>query len=143
MVALCCILAACGGVENNRSGTEGGTDTVLATAAHLPDTTAHAAVAEPAPTSAPQEERKLRYLYFANGGLIGFYSDGSVAGCPRCDLLVDNINTMNDKEPYTTYKVEGGKLVLANNEVMVPANTPGNTPEWALIDYKWIIQVEG
>ncbi len=30
--------------------------------------------------------KKLKYLLSANGGSIGYFDDGSVVGCPRCDF---------------------------------------------------------
>jgi hypothetical protein len=30
---------------------------------------------------------RLPYLFAANGGLIGFYDDKGVGGCPHCDPI--------------------------------------------------------
>lgn len=138
IIASCFLLSACAGSSDNndKEGTVNNADTI-------PSAVAPVATATPQEPSAQQAaERKLRYLYFSNGGLIGFYSDGTVAGCPRCDLVATNIEAMKGNKPHSGYKLENGKIILTDGEEMIPQNKPGSTPEWALIDYKWQIQVE-
>lgn len=73
------------------------------------------------------QKKELVYLYAANGGMIGYFSDGSVVGCPRCDFCKSNILAMfkkkssekwNLKKPndFTSYEEDNG---------------------WVLVNYKW------
>lgn len=88
-----------------------------------------------------KEGRKLRYLFFANGGLIGYFDDSTVVGCPRCDLLDVNIESMYSAVPFKTYTVrDDGSLLVENSYVEYPREAGENEfAEWAMIDYKWII----
>jgi len=88
-----------------------------------------------------KEGRKLRYLFFANGGLVGYFDDGSVVGCPRCDLLDVNIESLYEEKPFSTYTVNpDGTLFIDRAEVEYPREAgEDEMPEWAMIDYKWII----
>ena len=81
--------------------------------------------------------RRLRYLFFANGGMVGYYSDGTVVGCPRCDFNASNVKAMLHEKPYARYTIEpGGVLVIKSNQKETPAPENG----WALINYKWYIK---
>lgn len=89
-----------------------------------------------------QPEKKLRYLYFANGGLTAFFNDNSVVGCPSCDLLKENIEGLFFKTPYSNYQVnENGDLfILENNMTISPTNDENfNLYGWAIINYFWEI----
>lgn len=33
-----------------------------------------------------EKERKLRYLFYANGGVLGYFDDGTVVPCARCEF---------------------------------------------------------
>ncbi|MFM2385631.1 MAG: hypothetical protein RL660_388 [Bacteroidota bacterium] len=73
------------------------------------------------------KKKELVYLYAANGGMVGYFSDGSVVECPRCDFCRSNILAMFKEKPmrqwdlkkpkgFVSYKVDNG---------------------WVLIKYKW------
>lgn len=55
---------------------------------------------------------QLKYTYISNGGIIGFYSDGAVRGCARCDPEESNIKQMGMDEPYATYTIETDGLIF-------------------------------
>lgn len=80
------------------------------------------------------QERNLRFLFFANGGLIGYFSDGTIAGCPRCDLIKENITALHNKEPHSKFKVENGFLISESNDSIL-INSMTNR-EWAIIEYE-------
>ncbi|TDQ06237.1 hypothetical protein [Pedobacter metabolipauper] len=83
------------------------------------------------------ENKKLRYLYFANGGIIGYYNDGTVVGCPRCDFNASNVAAMMHKKPHAKYTVEPGGILLINGtDQEVPMSEADG---WAMVDYKWHI----
>ena len=87
------------------------------------------------------KKRELRYLFFANGGIVGYFDDGTIAGCPRCDFCKSNIVAMFNEKTYGKYKVENdGSLTINGDEHLVPAFNPGDIDGWALIDYKWKIK---
>lgn len=76
-------------------------------------------------------ERRLRHLYTANGGLRGYFSDGTTVGCPRCDFCKSNIEAMFNAKPDGTY---------SNEEVFNEANR-SDDDGWVLKDYKWTTKV--
>ncbi len=78
-----------------------------------------------------EAEKELRYLFFGNGGLVGYFSDGTKAGCPRCDFCKSNIEELFAQESMGAY----------TNEEVVNEINEGGTEGWALIDYKWKIKV--
>lgn len=85
--------------------------------------------------------KKLRYLFYANGGLRGYFDDGSITGCPKCDLIKDNVKSLYTAEPFETYTVEDGFLLIDGKEREYPNNNTDNGDEWAMIDYEWIIDI--
>lgn len=83
-----------------------------------------------------ENKKELRYLYYANGGLRGYFDDGTIVGCPRCDFCRSSILAMFDEKPMGTYKVQSdGSLLVNNSEREFPKYNNDNG--WALIDYKW------
>lgn len=96
------------------------------------------------PKAKPEVKRykkELRYLYFANGGIRGYFDDGTIVGCPRCDFCKSNIQTMFGEKPMGTYIVEDdGTLVINGNEKEHPEYKSSDYDGWALIDYKWYIK---
>lgn len=94
--------------------------------------------------------RKLKYLYYANGGLLGFFDDGTVSGCPRCDLCRENINALKKKAPHEQYEVSGDMIIMGDtsgdpNAAMDAAGLKlhhnEETSEWAIIDFKEIVSI--
>ena len=88
-----------------------------------------------------KNKKELRYLFFANGGIVGYFNDGTIAGCPRCDFAKSNIANMFEKEPTGTYTVEAdGSLLINGTEKETPVYNSSDYDGWALIDYKWYIK---
>ena len=94
-------------------------------------------------TSSKSIEKKLRYLFYSNGGLVGYFSDGTVVGCPRCDLLKENVENLPSGEVLRRYTVtKDGALVTNNSDREIPNAKNNNIGEgWALIDYKWYVDI--
>jgi len=93
--------------------------------------------------SSKKSKRELRYLYFSNGGIIGYFDDGTIAGCPRCDFMKSNIINMFEKKPHGKYTVEAdGSLLINGSERETPIYNSNDFEGWALIDYKWYIKPE-
>ena len=99
------------------------------------------------PSSLSSNQRQLRYVFYANGGLRLFFKDGSIAGCPQCELLVSNLKLEN----YTSenffsdrYTVEAdGSLLIGGTDREFPMEVgPAGEHEWAMIDYRWVVAVE-
>ncbi|MFV0305941.1 MAG: hypothetical protein ACK5IC_10730 [Moheibacter sp.] len=85
-------------------------------------------------TNQETQERNLRFLFYANGGLIGYFNDGTITGCPRCDLMTENITVLYNKEPYSNFKVENGFLISElNDSILIHSMTKR---EWAIIEYE-------
>ncbi|MCC6515207.1 MAG: hypothetical protein IT275_02530 [Chitinophagales bacterium] len=88
------------------------------------------------PIANNKNKKELRYLYHANGGIIGYFSDGTIVGCPRCDFCRSNIQAMFNDKPHSTYEVmSDGSLLINNSDREFPSYNDDNG--WALIDYKW------
>lgn len=86
-------------------------------------------------------KKELRYLFFANGGIRGYFDDGTIVGCPRCDFCKSNIEAMFNEKPIGTYIVEeDGTLVIDGSEKENPEYRNSDYDGWALIDYKWYIK---
>lgn len=87
-----------------------------------------------------KSKRKLRYLYFANGGLRGYFNDGTIAGCPKCDFCRSNILTLFNEKSIGTYQVQAdGSLLINTSEIEFP-NCQADSG-WALIDFQWNVKV--
>ena len=76
-------------------------------------------------------ERKLRYVFASNGGIIGYFSDGSVAGCQRCDYKEENMDALMTAPTHATYTV-GKQGLIVDGE-----NISFDMEGWKMIDYKW------
>jgi hypothetical protein len=88
-----------------------------------------------------KKKRELRYLFFANGGVIGYFNDGTVVGCAKCDFCRSNILQMFKEKPFQKYIVESdGSLLIDGVEKIIPVFNNTQFDEWALIDYKWYIK---
>jgi hypothetical protein len=86
--------------------------------------------------------KELRFLYHSNGGIIGYFDDGTVANCVRCDFIRSNILTLFNEKPIGSYEIlsDGSLLIKGvhgnnNSERLFPNYE--DDAGWALIDYKW------
>lgn len=82
------------------------------------------------------QAKKLRYLFASNGGLIGFFSDGSVTSCPRCDLTKRNVNSLSKKKPYAKYTVKKDHLLVNGERMDFYIEGTEVSPDWVIMDYK-------
>lgn len=82
--------------------------------------------------------KKLQYLFSSNAGLLGFYNDGTVSNCARCDLTKNNIDNLLFKEVYTKYKIRVDYLLLDNGHILDLYANGEITDDWVMVDYKWI-----
>ncbi len=93
------------------------------------------------PATSTKKPRKLRYLYFANGGLIGYFDEGTVTVCPGCELLQDNIKGVYQTRVIKKYTLQSdGSLLADDHERKYPGKgSNGFTEGWAMVDYKcWL-----
>lgn len=72
-------------------------------------------------------KKELVYLYTANGGMIGYFSDGSIVACPRCDFCKSNIMAMFKVKPTGSWNLVKPDDFVSHEE----------DNGWVLIDYKW------
>lgn len=85
-------------------------------------------------TNKETQKRNLQFLFYANGGLIGYFDDGTITGCPRCDLITENITALYNKEPHSKFKVENGFLISElSDSILINSMTKR---EWAIIEYE-------
>lgn len=92
-------------------------------------------------TETKDGERKLRYLFSSNAGMRGFYSDGTIGLCPKCDFIQSNLDAMKDGGVFSKYTVEkDGSLLINGHEKEIPIfkGTPG--ADWVMIDYVWKVK---
>lgn len=83
------------------------------------------------------DSRKLRYLYCSNGGIIGYFNDGTISTCLRCDCARENVERLRFKESTGSYVVENdGTLITDHGTKILPENNEEYS-EWKLIDYVW------
>ena len=73
------------------------------------------------------QKKELVYLFTSNGGMVGYYSDGTVVACPRCDFSKSNILAMCKKKPM-------GKWNLKKPDDFISYEEDNG---WVLINYKW------
>lgn len=86
-------------------------------------------------TTTSEINRKLRYLFCSNGGMIGYFDDGTISSCPRCDCIIENVSTFHHNVPYGTYKVESDGSLLIDGETKEYPNAEDR--DWILINYRW------
>lgn len=86
-----------------------------------------------------KKKRNLRYVFYANGGLLGYFNDGTVAGCPRCEFDKENLEVLFKTKPSKKYKVRpDGSLLVDGVAVEHPSKKVNQAGEhWPLIDYVW------
>jgi hypothetical protein len=75
-----------------------------------------------------KQKKELVYLYTGNGGLVGYFSDGSVVGCPKCDFCKSSILAMFKEKPRS------GKWNLKKPDDFVFYEEDKG---WVLVNYKW------
>lgn len=82
-----------------------------------------------------KKERKLRYLFHANGGVIGYFDDGRVVPCARCSFTTGAVKYLYEEADESTRRYK----ILKNGAIDEDGNTswPDKSDGWALIDYKW------
>lgn len=73
------------------------------------------------------KKKKLVHLFAANGGMIGYYDDGTTVGCPRCDFSQANIDAMSQIEPMGKWDTRHPELLKEDTQ----------EEDWVLFDYKW------
>tara|TARA_R110002072_G_scaffold282761_1_gene445843 strand:- start:68318 stop:68695 length:378 start_codon:yes stop_codon:yes gene_type:complete len=81
----------------------------------------------------------LRFLWASNGGLIGYYSDGSIRGCSKCDLLLENLERMKNSNSKGNYLFENGCIIEENQEPLcIDPKVDKTHPFWIVVNYKWL-----
>ena len=75
-----------------------------------------------------KQKKELVYLYAGNGGMVGYFSDGSVVGCPKCDFCKSSILAMFKEKPRS------GKWNLKKPDDFVSYEEDKG---WVLVNYKW------
>jgi hypothetical protein len=79
-----------------------------------------------------KQKRQLVYLYASNGGIMGYYNDGTVVGCPRCEFTKSTLVDMAKQKPM-------GKWNLKKPDDFVSYEEDNG---WVLINYQWKLKPE-
>ncbi len=77
-----------------------------------------------------KQNRKLVYLYVSNGGMVGYFNDGSVIACPQCDFTRSNLLSMSQKRPFRKWNLKKPDDFISFEE----------DNGWVLINYKWKVK---
>lgn len=90
-----------------------------------------------------KQKRKMRFLFYSNGGLVGYFDDGTVSGCPKCNLIEENVKVLYSAKSYETYTVEDdGSLLVGKTKREYPSKKESGLSGWAMIDYVWLVEVK-
>ena len=84
------------------------------------------------------ENRKLRFVSFSNGGIIGYFNDGTISACARCDLTKENIEKLRSENVLRTYKYQNHKIIIEESDTIDIKN---NNENWAMLDYQWMVKL--
>jgi hypothetical protein len=88
------------------------------------------------------KNRQLRHVFYSNGGILAFYSDGTVTGCPQCDLDKDNIESLKEKDSFATYTSNKTGIVVQyrnGSKSEMKFYVDGKVSEgWAMKDGEWV-----
>lgn len=84
----------------------------------------------------------LIHMFYSNGGILAFYTDGTVAGCPQCDLDRNNIELLKLKESFATYTADDKTVWIQYNngdKSEMKFYVEGEiSDDWAMKDGKWL-----
>ncbi|WP_034665311.1 hypothetical protein [Cellulophaga sp. E6(2014)] len=122
-------------VKGNWLGIEINNDTVYAFGGYL---------AKDKEAKIYKSTKRLKYLFYSNGGLIGYFSDGTITGCARCDPDLENISSMYSSQTTgRTYTVNDKGEILVDwglggeLEIVKPVEADEyGAREWGIINYK-------
>jgi len=104
--------------------------------------------AQPTPravTTRPDKARKLRYVQSSNRGITGYFSDGTRADCPQCDLNEQNMEYLNSDDAALDGQFwvdPDGSIVVELRFTEHPSWTAEDFGDWAMIDYIWRVRVK-
>lgn len=83
-----------------------------------------------------KHSKELRFLYASNAGIVGYFDNGTVVVCPKCDFCRSNILTMFNENPSGIYEINNdGSLQVNHSEREYP--NYNEDKGWVLINYKW------
>lgn len=83
-------------------------------------------------------DRKLKYLYAAEGHLMGFFDDGTVSQCEQCEFCPETVDALKTTPPALLYEIEGDVMtVYENKDAMDALGIPMEDNEhWIIINFK-------
>jgi len=85
---------------------------------------------------------KLIHIFYSNGGILAFYNDGTVTGCPQCDLDENNIELLKSKESFATYTVNDKSIWIKyknGDKSEMKFYVEGEiSDDWAMKDGEWL-----
>jgi len=87
------------------------------------------------------KKRRIRYLYYSNGGMIAYFNDGSISSCDKCDATTENVRSLYTKNPWKNRYIvqQDGSLYINSYSTRFPVNEPDMIAEgWAIINYVYM-----
>jgi hypothetical protein len=84
-------------------------------------------------------DRQIKYLIASNSGLSAYFDDKTIAVCPKCDYIQENISYLHSAKPHGTYQEFETHLLRDGKHKELFLNEDGEiSDEWAIINYKII-----
>ncbi len=92
---------------------------------------------------APKEPRKLRYIMSpVHCGILGFFNDGSVAGCTDPSISKHNIAALDTAEVFAHYSVDKHFIIFDDDHSSLDFSSDvKDAYKWVMVDYQWKMNV--
>lgn len=78
-------------------------------------------------------EKKLKYLQATNAGLLGYFDNGSIVACPKCDFTQSNVDILYHQESVGSWDKN-----KTPESFMLDQNDPDLKSSWVMVDYGWV-----
>lgn len=77
--------------------------------------------------------KKIKYLSATNAGLTGYFDDGTIATCSRCDFFTSNVQSLYTMESTGNWDKNKTPEFFDEDQ-----NNPSLKSDWVIVDYEWI-----
>lgn len=78
-------------------------------------------------------EKKLKYIQATNAGLLGYFDNGSIVACPKCDFMQSNVDILYHQESVGSWDKN-----KTPESFMLEQNDPDLKSTWVMVDYGWV-----
>jgi hypothetical protein len=82
-------------------------------------------------------DRQIKYLIVSSGGLSAYFDDKTIAFCPKCDYVKENVTRLYSAKPRGTYQEFETHLLRDGKHKDRFLNEDGEiSDDWAIINYE-------